>query len=42
MWHWRNSAFHFELEQIFLFGFIFSPKATLPAETDSDFYKFLI
>jgi hypothetical protein len=29
--------FHFELEQVFLFGFIFSLEATLPAETDFGF-----
>jgi hypothetical protein len=29
--------FGFELEQVFLFGFIFSLEPTLPAETDSGF-----
>jgi hypothetical protein len=34
--------FHLELEQAFLFGFIFSLEATLPAETGSGFHNFLI
>jgi hypothetical protein len=34
--------FHFELEQVFLIGFIFSLEATLHAEPDSGFHKFLI
>jgi hypothetical protein len=42
MWHWRNSAFYFELKQGFLFGIIFSLEPTLPAETDSGSHKFLI
>jgi hypothetical protein len=42
MWHWRNSAFYFELKQVLLFGIIFYLEETLPAETDSGFPKFLI
>jgi hypothetical protein len=37
MWHWRNSAFYFELKQVFLFGSIFSLEANSTPELHSGF-----